>query len=315
MQLVAAVGAVGVWAGRRTIGYSAGQSNGLVLDAATIDGGGFFLTRPLKAWVLGPARLEAQLSKVDNVLNFNESEFSIEPWFLSGRISIEPDPHFRFGFNRGLMFGGEGNYPITFSRVFNNLIGFSTANNENAFANQIASADGRLRLPGVRVPVTIYAEWATDDLSGGWWAQPGLLVGAEVSALPRRDISLGLERTEFRRETTDHAIWYQNPWFRGGWTDGGTALGHPLGGYGKEWRAYSAGGIPTRGVSGELAVYRRQRSSDNIFAPEREGRSVGIAGNLDARLSPNVRLIAGGELEDGDDWTATRARAGVRVGF
>ena len=315
VQLVATVGAVGAWAGRRAVGYAAGQSNGLVIDNATVAGGGFFLTRPLKAWVLGPARLEFQLSKVDNVLNFNDSEFAIEPWFLSGRVSIEPDPHFRFGFNRALMFGGEGNYPITFSRLFNNLIGFNTANDENAFANQIGSADGRLRIPGLRVPLTLYAEWAVDDLSGGWWDQPGLLVGVELSALPRTDISFGIERTEFKRHETDNAIWYQNPWFRGGWTDGGNALGHPLGGYGKEWRAYSAGGLPMKGITAELAVYRRQRSAQNIFAPERQGRSVGVSGNVDARVNSNVRLIAVGEVEDGDDWTATRARIGVRLGF
>jgi hypothetical protein len=256
-----------------------------------------------------------QLSKADNVLNFNGTQAEIEPWLLSGRVSIEPHPRFRFGLNRGLMFGGEGNYPITFSRLFNNLIGFNTAHGENAFANQVGSADGRLRVPGSPLPLLVYAEWAVDDLSGGWWDQPGILVGAELSALPRHDISFGIERTEFKRHELDNAIWYQNPWFRGGWATGGVAMGHPLGGYGKEWRAFAAGGSPSRGVSGELAVYHRRRSSQNLYAPEREGRSTGVAGNIDARLSAALRLIAVGEVESGDSWTASRARIGVRFGF
>lgn len=315
LQVVLATGAVGAWAGRRELGFATPAGGGIVMNSARLDGAGVFLTRPPRIPLLGLLRFELHAAKIDNVLALNGSQNIVEPWLLTGRASLQPHARLTVGMNRGMVFGGEGNLPVTTRRMLRNLFGFSTDEGEYSFANQVVSLDFRYRPPTGAVPLAVYLEWGTEDLSGGWWDVPGISAGIEISALPRRDFSIGIERTEFKRNRFN-SHWYQNAWFRGGWADDGLILGHPLAGHGSEWRLSGSGGS-ARGVTAAVGAYRRHRRAQNLVAPERRGLSVGGDIDAEARLNPRFRVHLSGGVEHGSesDWTAASAQVGVRLLF
>ena len=315
VQLVAASTRVGAWVGRRALGFGTGHGGGLVVDEHRFDGGGVFLARPVNVPLVGPIRFESHISRVENVLNLNGSQGPTKPYFWLSRFSFEPVTGFRVGINKGMMFGGEGNVPVTFGRLLRSAVGVSAQyDDELSFANQVVSVDGRLH-PPVNWPLSLYLDWAADDGAGGWWHTPAILGGVEVGVSAKHDIMIGAERTEIARNRASNSLWYQNAWFRGGWADDGTILGHPLGGEGKEWRAFIFGGDPGRGVQLQLSGYTRTRGTQNLFAMDRAGKSVGAFADADIRIDARTHAIVRAETEHGTsgaDWTRTRLRAGAR---
>jgi hypothetical protein len=315
LQAVLTAKAVGLWAGRKEIGYTTNHGGPIVLNAHSFDAVGLFLTRPLMLPVLGAVRFETHLSKIDNVLNMNGAQNRIEPWFWTARGSFEAGSRLRVGVNRAMMFGGEGNIPVTASRVFNNLIGVYASNDESGFANQVISVDFRYRASH---HAAFYVEWGADDAYGGWWHTPAIIGGVEFNTLPRNDVSFGLERTEFKRRWRTNSVWYQNAWFRGSWADDGVVLGHPLGGHGTEWRVFAEGAAPVAWINVELTAYTRSRRSQNLFAPDRQGRSLGGSAHADARINRSTRLFLRADAERASgaaDWKMLTGEVGVRLHF
>ena len=316
-QIIATAGYAGAWLGFRRLGYGTGNGGGLVLNNYLNQSGSFpqfgvFLPRPLHLPLLGPVRFEMHAGEIDNVLNFNGAERAIEPWFWTARGSFEPFGIVRIGINRAMMFGGEGNTPVTFERVLKNIVGIYTDNDESNFANQIISIDFRARVPGV--PVTAYLDWGSDDAAGGWWDVPAILAGFEFTHVDSTyDIAVGAEHVQFSRSCCGNSIWYRNAWFRGSWADGEQPLGHPLGGHGREWRLFGNGSLKSGTASGHLALFGRRRRAENILVPAWEGRSIGVGGGADIRITSNIRLLLDGEFESGaNDWTTARLSAALR---
>lgn len=314
-QLVGAVGPVGAWLGRREIGYATGDGGGLVLNPQTFDAAGLFLTRPLTLPLLGPIRFEMHVSKIDNVLNFNNEQFETEPWFWTARGSFEPLTNLRVGVTRGMIFGGEGNVPITLSRLAKNLLGVYAGEGENSFANQVLSADMRFRMPVI--PASIYLEWGTDDAAGAAWDVPGILAGVELVRVDSSyDAAIGIEHVQFSGSCCSNSIWYRNAWFRGSWADGQQALGHPLGGHGREWRVFANAGLADAGILLHAALFSRRRRAENIFVPALAGKSNGFSARADFAPTHGLRLELAGEMERGaEDWGASNFSATLRYRF
>lgn len=314
-QLVGSAGIVGAWLGRRELGYATGVGGGLILNPHTFDGAGVFLTRPLRLPLLGPLRFEMHVSQVDNVLNYNGEEFELEPWFWTARGSFEPVANLRVGITRGMMFGGEGNVPVTFSRLAKNLIGIYAGDEENSFANQILSADLRYRVPGL--PASLYLEWGTDDAAGAGWDVPGILGGIEVVHVDSSyDAAIGFEHAQFSRSCCSNSIWYRNAWFRGSWADGEADLGHPLGGHGREWRVFANAGFADAKVLLHATLFSRRRRAENIFVPAWGGQSNGFSASAELAPFRNARIELNGEVDRGtDDWTASHFSAALRYRF
>lgn len=314
LQLNLGAGFLGAWIGRREVGYGVGDGGGLVLDASRLDALGVFLTRPLRIPLLGPTRFEMHLGRIDNVLNLNGTERDIEPWFWTARGSFEPFSGVRVGINRGMMFGGEGNLPVTFERVARNVAGFYTEDGESSFANQIISIDFRLRLPGA--PLTAYLDWGSDDAAGGWWDVPAILGGLEyVRVDSLYDVAIGVEHLQFSATCCGNSIWYRNAWFRGSWADGEALLGHPLGGHGREWRLFASGSFGSS-VQANAALFTRRRRDENILSPELQGQSSGLRAGADIAAARYIRVILNGEAEWGDaDWSSSRLSATLRYRF
>ena len=309
LQLVANLSPLSVWAGRRSNGYTVGQY-GIVATPHHYDAVGIALDQPVHVKAIGALRFETQVGTIKNRLNFNNQENEIEPYYWLTRISMQPARSFILGINRGMMLGGEGNLPITFARVLRNAVGlYYTHNGENSFANQLVTVDLKVRT--TRWPTKAYIEWGAEDAAGGWWHEPGILAGIEVATSRAAGTAVGLERTEFVRNQRSNSLWYQNAWFRGGWSDAGELMGHPLGGDGTEWRMF-AQGHEARIAHWQVAAYERRRGPQNVFSPQRQGQSRGIAANFDVLLMKKATLNVRAEREGGKAgaWSRTEVRVG-----
>ena len=313
-QLVIAGGRVGAWVGAREMGYGVGNSGGLVVDNNDLLGGGVFLTRPLRLPLIGLTRFEMHASKIDNVFNISGAQEEVEPWFWTARGSFEPFANLRVGINRGMMFGGEGNLPVTFSRVAKNIIGIYTDDDESQFANQIISVDFRYRIAR---GLTAYLDWGADDAAGSWFDVPGILAGVEfVRVDSTYDVAVGMEHLQFDRMCCSNSIWYRNAWFRGSWADGDEILGNPLGGHGREWRIYANGGSLRQRLLASGAVFVRRRQDENLYAPDRAGKSTGVEISGDYAIKPNIRFTFDAMFESGQDgWNTSRVSGAVRYRF
>ena len=314
VQLVVAGGLIGGWIGKRELGYGAGEGGGLVVESNDLAGGGVYLTRPLKLPLIGPTRFEMHLSKIDNEFNDGTSQAEVEPWFWTARGSFEPIANLRIGINRGMIFGGEGNLPVTFNRVAENIIGIYTDDGESSFANQVISVDFRYRIAR---GLTAYLDWGADDAAGGWFDVPAILGGLEfVRVDSTYDVAVGIEHLSVARMCCFNSIWYRNAWFRGSWADGDEILGHPLGGNGREWRIFANGGSLNQKLLASGAVFLRRREDENLFAPERAGKSTGVELSADYALSRTLRIGADVIFESGQaGWNSSRGSAAVRYIF
>jgi hypothetical protein len=317
VQFVTTAGYFGAWLGWRTLGYGVGDGGGIVVNDylnnhPRFPMWGVFLPRPLRVPLLGPVRVEMHLGKVENVLNLQQQQNEIDAWFWMARGSFEPFSHLRVGINRAMIFGGEGNTPVTFSRVAKNIIGIYTDDDESNFANQIISIDFRLRIPGV--PLTAYLDWGSDDAAGGWWDVPGMLAGAEYARVTAKyDVAVGAEHLQLSRSCCGNSIWYRNAWFRGGWADDEQIIGHPLGGHGREWRVFANGSVGAGRFNGDVALYARRRRAENLLVPAWEGKSTGVEAGLDVEITSPVRVRLDAEIErGGNDWTTSRLLAAIR---
>lgn len=305
---------VGVWAGRRTVGYATGSSGGIVLSPATFDAVGLFLASPLELpgilRHLGPIRFETFLTRIEN------GDRIANPWFWAMRGVLSPHPRVRLGATRGIQFGGEGNSPLT-PRTFAYMLIGKHSGEQGEFDNQVVSVDLRVRPPLGRIPLVVYIEWGLDDSAGAWMDVPATVVGAELAALPGiPTVTAGIERVRFAGACCGNTIWYRNWSLRGGWSHGGHPTGHPIAGHGREW----AGRIGLDALDARLRLeargFLRERGEENLFAPEREGRSHGGQATLRLRIGERFDLLADGAVERGrGDWRRSSASAALRVRF
>lgn len=310
-QAVLEVGRLGVWGGRRAQGYGPSAGGAIVFDdEVPLDGGGLFLTGPVRLpWVLrhlGDIRADLFLSRVTN------GDVIRDPWLWGARVSLEPSSRLRLAINRGAMFGGEGNSAITLDKLWLMFRG-EHAGAEGEFANQVLSVDASYRLPA-GIPLVAYVEWGMDDLSGGYHRSPGLIAGLELAAIPGLpQAAIGLERASFAAASHKNTIWYRNWAMRGGWTDDGVPLAHPLAGHGREWMMYSRLDLLDARLRVRGDVRLRKRLDENLFAPDRSGDATAAALYAAWRARPWLDVGLAGAFERASGWDASRLSVDLRV--
>ncbi len=311
---------LGGWVGRRSTDFGPGIEGGIVLsDAAALDGFGAYSAQPFRfPWLfraLGPIQLESFFSKVYG------GDTIRDPFFVAFRGSMAPHPRLTVALNRGAMFAGRGNEPITLRNMmflFTGGTGHRGTANDGRFANDMLSVDFAWRPPVERaLPAVLYLEWGMDNDAGMWHRAPGIIAGAEAVPSARAPwLSLGLERTSFAHSDLQgpNPIWYRNGTLRQGWADYGLPVGHPLAGVGQEW-TFSLTAAPwSARLRLRGAAYARRRDEQNLLAPERAGRSRGgwLRGEL--QLSRRVQVTEALELEKGaSGWTQASSRALLRL--
>src|SRR6185369_5605886 len=224
------------------------------------------------------------------------------------RGSIQPLRSLTLGVNRAALFGGDG-HPAKPLDVLQMLAG-GYGGDSGDFENQVVSVDARLTL-ATRQPVEFYIEWAADDGAGMWHNAPAITVGSLLPTLHAApNVFLGFEFTTVaRKPDCCNTYWYRNVFFRGSWSKDDVPLGHALGGHGTEW-AMRIGWDPANAhVRFRSRFVARNRGAENLFAPERAGRSVGWDGSLALRVN-RAELELQGNVEDGTGWRSSALRAG-----
>jgi hypothetical protein len=164
---------------------------------------------------------------------------------------------------------------------------------------------GRFRLPTESVlPLVLYADVGSEDAAGAFRKVPGLLAGLESAALPGAPwLSLGVEGSVFAHSCCGNPPWYRHYAFPGAWALEDRPLGHRLGGQGSEVLVHGRADLLDSRLRIGGEAFRRRRSGENLYVPGREGGSLGAGGEVTWRFSPIAELSAGGNLEDGGDWT------------
>jgi hypothetical protein len=315
-ELYAAVGwrALGAWAGRRPVGFGPARAGVVLSGAVPFDGGGVFLRRPTRLpWLLsaiGPIDFQATLARAP------DNGSITDPWFWAARVAFLPHPRLTLGLNRSSMFGGGGNGPTDFSHLISAIIGDHAVRTAENYENQLASIDGRLRVP-VGVPLEAYFEWGFEDSAGAWAQVPGIVAGMKLASLPGvPEVGVGAQFSSYEHSCCGNPIWYRHILFTEGWSQDGTLLGDPLGGQGREVRVTSEGAFRAAAIRIRADGFSRDRGEENLYSPDWEGRSLG--GSLKVEIDATRRLgfRFDGEAERGDEeWRRSRAEAGIRWVF
>ena len=307
---LAGLGPVAVWAGRRIQGYGPG-TGGLVLNGpAPIDGGGVYLAEPLRLpWVLrhlGPVRADLTVGVLDR------NGPVARPYYVLTRGSIEPHPRLGFGLTRAGMIGVV-NEDVSFVDVLVFLVGSHTDGSE--FDNQVAAVDAWFRPPAGSLPLLLYIEWGAEDSAGSWWDVPGIVAGAEVAAVPGVPwLSLLAEHATFAASKSGNPPWYRHPiGFHEGWSTRGELLGHPLGGHGREWLLQARANLLEGRLQLTTRGFLRDRSAENVYAPERSGGSSGIAAGGHLQLNDGIIVHVKGSTDGGSGWRTTRLSGSLQL--
>lgn len=310
------LGAFDAWAGRRRLNYGIGHGGGTVIGGGlhdvpdlahrtmyTFEGGGIHVRDPFRIpylHFLGPVRIEAVGGRLPR-------NGTVErPFVVFGRMVAMPfSPRFTLGINRGAIFGGEGN-PITAGRLLGLLAGMH-GGEHGEFENQVFSVVMRYRPPLGRLATEAYLEWGMDDTSGAVKNAPAAIAGLELGPLPAVGmVSAGIEFTRYPAACCGQPIWYRSVFFRGSWAEEGRLFAHPLGGHGKEWLGHARLDVPDRGLLLGASAFVRERRDENLFAPERQGRSMGGTASVQQQLTPRTSLRLDGSIERAARWNAYR---------
>lgn len=271
--LATRLGGVNIRAGRQPLSFGMGHGGGLVLhspppfDGLHIDiAEGFHLPWALR--YAGRVRIAQLVARMDRSGDIED------PWFAATRITFEPFASLTIGFQRAIILAGEGNDPVTGRRLLLALLGVTDAEGKDSdFENNVVSGDLLWKLPGA--PASVHVEWSFDDAGAAFHKVPAFIAGADWHVLPFAPaLGIGVETVIMTPSVAAHPPWYQHIALGDGWTDAGHPLGHPLGGHGREVALvvnalHARAGTATR-------LFWRDRGDENLFAPDREGRSLGV---------------------------------------
>jgi hypothetical protein len=300
-DVIGGLGPVSLSVGRQPIGYGDASGGSVVISETILDRVQVQTAHPLRfpGWlgVLGPASFHTFLSR------FSERRHPGDPFFFGFRGAIQPHPRLTLSAQRASMFGGDStDVPATPYNVARMMLGF---NGGYGFDNQVLSAGFRYRLPTDRVlPLTAYGEWGADDAAGAWRDVPARLAGLWIPAVPLLpELSIGLERAVFAESCCGNPEWYRHFSFRGHWATGHRPLGHGVGGHGSEWLLY--GGADLLGAKLRLngRIFQRERGEENLYAPDRTGRSRGVAVHGAWRFLPRAELQGSVYRDAGREWS------------
>ena len=121
-----------------------------------------------------------------------------DPWFHAEKISFRPTENLEFGFERSVIWGGEGHVPITLHSFLKSFFSLQNVSAEEKFSRddpgaRFGSFDFSWRLPFLRKWITLYTDGEVhDDVSpidaprrAGW--RPGIYL-SHVPGIPKLDV-------------------------------------------------------------------------------------------------------------------------------
>ena len=171
------------------------------------------------------------------------------PWVHVEKVSFRPTENLEFGFERTVIWGGEGHGPITLHSFFKSFFSTSSPNSSVKFGRDDPGArfgafDFSYRPPLVRKWFTLYADGEVhDDVSpidaprrASW--RPGLYL-SRVPGVPRLDVRVEAAYTDPPVSTSGNGrFMYWETLQRQGYTNNGQIFGDWVGREGKGGQAW-----------------------------------------------------------------------------
>lgn len=223
---------------------------------------------PGLSWLLGPFRYEFMIGSLrghtlmPNPLYANDPAAQPnvvspgDPWVHLEKVSFRPTENLEFGFERTVLFGGEGHSPVTLHTFLKSF--FSVANVTSAvkFSSsdpgaRFAAFDFSYRLPFVRNWLTLYTDSeAHDDISPidaprRAAVRPGLYL-SHVPGIPKLDMRVeGANTYTTSSSGTDGRFMYWEAIEKQGYTNQGWLFGDWIGREdtgGQAWLTYHLSG-------------------------------------------------------------------------
>ena len=224
-----------------------------------------------------------------------------DPWVHVEKLNFKPTPNLELGFERTVIWGGEGHSPVNLRDFLRSFFSFSSPVPAVKYGPQdpgarFGSFDATYRLPFLRNWVTFYTDGEVhDDVSpidaprrAAW--SPGLYL-SHVPGLPKLDLRVEGAMTD-PAITNSHGgtFMYWETMERQGYTNQGQIFGHWIGREDKGGQAWM-----TYHLSGNEWVqlgYRRQKAAKdfipggttlsdvNAEVVKRIGRNLEIDGNF-----------------------------------
>ncbi len=232
---------------------------------------------------------------VPNVINPGD------PWVHVEQLSFKPTPNVEFGFERTVIFGGEGHSPVTLHTFLRSFFSFASPSGTTKFGfndpgARFGSFQASYRLPFMRHWLTFYTDSEVhDDVSpidaprrAAW--RPGLYL-SHVPGIPRLDLRVEGAMTDPSVSTSQGGTFmYWETMERQGYTNQGQIFGDWIGREDKGGQAWI-----TYHLSGDewiQANWRRQKAAKD-FIPDgttlddfgvqvvkRIGKDIAINGNF-----------------------------------
>jgi hypothetical protein len=163
-----------------------------------------------------------------------------DPWMHEEKISFRPTENLEFGFQRTVIWGGEGHGPITLHTFLKSFFSFSSPTNGDKLGRDDPGArfgafDFSYRLPYFRHWLTLYTDGEVhDDISpidaprrAGW--RPGLYL-SHVPGVPRLDVRAEAVYTDPPVSTSTGGLFmYRESIQKQGYTNNGQIFGDWIG--------------------------------------------------------------------------------------
>ncbi len=230
-----------------------------------------FLVGGLRGHTLmpNPAYVANPSPSVNNVINPGD------PWVHVEEISFQPTPNVEFGFERTVLFGGEGHSPVTLHTFLKSFFSFASPSGTtklgpNDPGARFGSFQASYRLPFMRNWLTFYTDSEVhDDVSpidaprrASW--RPGLYL-SHVPGIPRLDLRVEAAMTDPSVSSSQGGTFmYWETIERQGYTNQGQLFGDWIGREDKGGQAWI-----TYHLSGDewiQANWRRQKAAKDFIA-------------------------------------------------
>jgi hypothetical protein len=240
-----------------------------------------------------------------------------DPWIHSETIALHPSVNFEFGFQRSVIWGGEGHEPVTIRTFLRSFFSVSDTTEAEKYSvrdpgARFSSFNFSYRLPFVRRHLTLYTDSETHDdvfpISAPRRAayRPGLYL-SQVPGLPKLDFRVEGVSTDGSTLTSLNG---QNNYYetiqRQGYTNKGFILGDWIGREGKGGQAWL-----TWHLSGNewiQASYLHKKTAKDFIAGGTTQNQFTV--DVVKRLTPIVELHAWLTYER---WSAPIWKAGQQA--
>lgn len=251
------------------------------------------LTIPFVSRVLGPLRYDFFIGSLKGHTAPNS------PWAHSEMFSFAPTSNFQFGFQRTIIFGGQGHEPVTLHTFLKGFFDLSDTTRQEKYSRndpgaRFSTFNFSWRLPFLRKTATLYTDSTThDDVTpisaprrAGW--RTGVYF-SHLPEIPKLDLRLEGVYTDYptSRSNGGRGNYYESIQMQG-YTNKGFIMGDWIGREGKggqAWLTYHLSGNESVSVQ-----YLRKKNAKDFIAFGTTQDVVRI--DLVKRLRPNVELNA-----------------------